>query len=97
MEVIVLIIIIGGICFYNKKMKTIELMLDDWYFNVKEMIPAVISEMKKQGKSCECIKFEGAFPEFMIEGEKYYMTYSVASSRYKPPMQRILLKRIKNT
>lgn len=95
MELIVLTIIIGCIYFYTKKVKVIEFILDDWYFDVKEMIPAVISEMKKQGKSCECIKLGGAFPEFLINEEKYYMTYSVSSSRYKPPMQRIQLKKMK--
>ena len=57
--------------------KGINLQLDDFYTNNKEMALAAFEELKKQGKSCEIIKLSNGFSEIMVEGKKYFVTSRV--------------------
>jgi len=73
--------------------KGINLHLDNMYKNNIDMAKAVLEELKKQGKKCEISRFDRNFPEFIVEGKRYFMSSRVVAMA-GIPTQVVQLKRL---
>lgn len=76
-------------------LKGINLQLDEMYSDTNEMACAVFAELKKQGRECEVVEMGKGYPQFLVDGKKYLMTYKMASISGLP-VQTIQLKKITN-
>lgn len=95
-----ILIILGILGFYRFFIRTgindskgINLHLDNMYKNNIDTARAALEELKTQGKKCEIYRFDRNFPEFLVDGKRYFMSSRVVAMG-GIPTQVVELKRL---
>lgn len=89
--IIIIMLVFGAVMFYTNMVtfgydnfKGITLELDEMYNNDTEIAYAAVEELRKRGKECEIVELGKGYPKLLVNGNKYSLTYKMASMRGFP-------------